>query len=208
MKLQVKYPKRFPGSKIHSVLPVEVEALVGKGVQVAENVHISSDLKSLGKNVYIGWDTRISQCESIGNFTSISNGVKIGLINHALDHISTSPYFYAKRKGWVEQDTFPEEGGSQVVIGHDVLISAGVIVLKGVKIGTGAVIGAGAIVTKDIPPYAIAVGSPARVVKFRFDEALVERLLRSEWWNLDDEKLKSLKLHFNDPEKLLGAIGC
>lgn len=77
-----------------------------------------------------------------------------------------------------------------VTIGNDVWIGTRVIIMGGVKIGNGAVIGAGAIVTKDVPDYAIAVGVPAKVVKYRFSPDIIEKLLELQWWNLSEEELK------------------
>ena len=88
-------------------------------------------------------------------------------------------------------------------IGNDVFIGANVTVLDGVKIGDGAVIGAGAVVTKDIPPYGIAVGVPARVVKYRFDDSVVRRLQQKEWWNGSAEDIKRVERYFWDIEQFL-----
>ena len=107
-------------------------------------------------------------CSSIGSFCSIAADVKIGLVNHKLDTIGTSPYFYATRKGWVKETTIYSI--TAVEIGADVLISSNVLIVEGIKIGVGAVIGAGSVVTKDVPPFAIVVGAPARVIKYRFSQ--------------------------------------
>ena len=129
-----------------------------EGVVIEQDVEIRN-LKKLSRGLYIGKRSYIGACSSIGRFTSISLDVKIGLIAHPLNHISTSPVFYAKRRGWVEKNLYNESSQGNVDIGHDVLISANVMILAGVKIGNGAVIGAGSFVNKDVPPYAIAVGS-------------------------------------------------
>ena len=81
------------------------------------------------------------------------------------------------------------EEKSKTTIGNDVWIGNGAIVINGVKVGDGAIIGAGAVVTKDVPPYCIVVGSPARVIKKRFDDAVIERLLKVQWWNWPLEKI-------------------
>ncbi|WP_140538245.1 DapH/DapD/GlmU-related protein [Mesorhizobium sp. B1-1-8] len=78
-----------------------------------------------------------------------------------------------------------------VTVGNDVWIGHGAIMLPGVAIGDGAVVGAGAVVTKDVPPYAIVVGSPAKVIRYRFSEDVVAKLLAIQWWQWDDEKVKS-----------------
>ncbi|PQO43900.1 CatB-related O-acetyltransferase [Blastopirellula marina] len=108
----------------------------------------------------------------IGNYTSIAAGVRVVNENHPLSHFSTHPQFYV----------FHEER-PWLVIGDDVWIGFNAIILPGChSIGTGAVIGAGAVVTKDVPPYAIVGGNPARVLRYRFSEDMAEELLASKWW--------------------------
>lgn len=92
-----------------------------------------------------------------------------------------------------------------IEIGNDVWIGANVTILRGVHIGDGAVIGANTLVNKDIPPYAIVVGCPARVIKYRFEETVIQKLLNLKWWNWTDEKIqRNLALFQDEPtmEKL------
>ena len=86
----------------------------------------------------------------------------------------------------------------RIVIGNDVFIGANVTVLDGVTIGDGAVIGAGAVVSKDIPPYAVAVGCPIRIIRYRFDDDQIETLRKLNWWNFDDDDLKDVERFFFD----------
>lgn len=109
----------------------------------------------------------------VGKFCSIGPNFCCGLGIHPTNLVSTSPYFY---RGKIEEY-------KQTTIGNDVFIGANVTILDGITIADGAVIGAGAVVTRDIPPYAIAVGVPAKVVKYRFDEDTIQRLLAEQWWN-------------------------
>lgn len=199
------YPKRFKNSKIQSLLPPKVESKIQNGTIIEKNVTIPAKISFIGRHVYIGQNTSISHCQSIGSFTSISMGVRIGLMSHPQNFISTSPVFYASRRGFVAQDTYQEDEGKNTVIGADVLISANVLIRNGVTIGHGAIIGAGAFVDKDIPPYAIAVGAPARVIGYRFEEALIERLLKSSWWEIDDHTLKTIG-HYNNPNDFLDTL--
>lgn len=92
----------------------------------------------------------------------------------------------------------------QTVIGHDVWIGMDVLILEGITIGTGAVIGAQSLIAKDVPPYAIVVGSPAKVQRYRFDPQTIEGLLASQWWNLTPHQLADLPME--DPVKLLEAL--
>lgn len=95
------------------------------------------------------------------------------------------------------------EETKQTIIGNDVFIGANVTVLDGVKIADGAVVGAGAVVVRDIPPYAIAVGVPARVVKYRFDEQTIKILLEKKWWDGLEEDFKRVERNFWDIKAFL-----
>ena len=91
----------------------------------------------------------------------------------------------------------------QTIIGNDVFIGANVTLLDGVKIADGAVIGAGAVVVDDIPPYAVAVGVPAKVVKYRFEEQTIKALLEKQWWNGNEEELRMVERNFWDVDAFL-----
>ena len=93
----------------------------------------------------------------------------------------------------------------QIIIGHDVWVGQGAMIMGGVKIGNGAVIGARAVVAKDIPPYAIAVGNPARVIKYRFDEETIRKFLAIKWWNWDLEKIAENAQLMTDVEKFVNT---
>ncbi len=180
--------------------------LKSKGLQINEGVNIGNWNIEIGNYCFVGKNTLIDNCKCIGNFSCISHNVNIGLVNHALDHISTNPFFYRKEKGWVKKSSYEERKGKEVEIGYDVLISANAIILEGVKIGTGAVIAAGAVVTKDVPPYAIVAGVPAKLIRYRFDEKLRKKLLDSKWWNMPKNALIKHSENFSKPEKFLAAI--
>lgn len=122
-------------------------------------------------------------------------------------------FLIARNHNYKALTTYPKYGRSnissknprQIIIGHDVWIGHGATIMGGVKIGNGAVIGAKAVVAKDIPPYAIAVGNPARVVKYRFDEETIRKLLAVKWWNWDKEKINSVLPQSPDMKKFLDA---
>jgi acetyltransferase-like isoleucine patch superfamily enzyme len=147
---------------------------------------------SIGPYTYIGKRTNII-CTNIGKYCSIAGNCTIGMGTHPLRNLSTSSLFISKNNAtghsWVENSSFQEYHHTN--IGNDVWIGTGVLVIGGISIGDGAVIGAGSIVTKDIPPYAIAVGCPARVIKYRFEQPVIKKILEVNWWNLPEEKLKN-----------------
>ena len=130
----------------------------------------------------------------IGRFCSVADEIYF-LIggSHPYKNVSSFPFDYhsSVEKIFGSAKTIPKHRHNhcQIIIGHDVWIGHGVKILDGVKIGNGAVIGTGAVVAKNIPPYAIAVGNPARVIKYRFDEETIKKLLAVKWWNWDLKKL-------------------
>ena len=124
---------------------------------------------------------------TIGNYCSFAPGFKIFRANHKMELFTTHPITYGAFGG--EKITDLEQ--KHLSIGNDVWIGANVIILPGCeKIGDGACIGAGSIVTKDVPPYAIVVGNPAKVLRYRFDQSTIERIQNTQWWLMDKESLQ------------------
>jgi len=162
---------------------------------------IVPEVKKCGKYTYVSRDSQIWTYDTeIGSFCSISDGVHIGLSQHPTKYFSTSPAFYCTNNitNLIEQDLqLEEELVLPCKIQNDVWIGAGVLIMGGVTIGNGAVVAAGAVVTKDVPPYAIVGGVPAKIIKYRFDEETIKELLDLKWWDLPDEKIKQIP--FNVP---------
>lgn len=146
----------------------------------------------LGDYSYFAKNAQVANT-TIGKFCSIGPNFCCGLGIHPTNMVSTHPQFY---RGKVEEY-------KHVTIGNDVYIGANVTVLDGVTIGDGAVIGAGSVVSKDIPPYAIAVGCPIVVKRYRMNEKQIALMERVQWWNWEEEKLKEAMELFFDIDAFL-----
>lgn len=130
---------------------------------------------------------------TIGRFCSIAEGVNIALANHRMDTVSTYPFQTLKElvQDWRGAPDEPDHATrGPVVIGSDVWIATGAFIAPGVRIGHGAVVGAGSVVTRDVPPYAVVAGNPARVIRHRFDPDTVARLLALAWWTWPAETIE------------------
>lgn len=150
---------------------------------------------------YIGPNSKIIN-SYIGKYCSIASGCNIGLANHTINNISTSPIFTERTNGtgysWVKVD-YPRTKLPKIEIGNDVWIGERVIIIsknRSLRVGNGAIIGAGSIVTKDVPPYAILAGVPAKIIRFRFNQDIINKLQEIEWWNLSESTLKKKILIF------------
>ena len=154
---------------------------------------------TIGDYTYIERNSFISNT-IIGKFCSIGPNFLCGWGVHPTNGISTSPMFYSSKKqnGKTFSAIDKIDERKQITIGNDVFIGANVTILDGVNIGDGAVIGAGAVVSKDIPPYAIAVGSPIKVIRYRFSELQINALLRIKWWDYSEELLQDVERMFFD----------
>jgi acetyltransferase-like isoleucine patch superfamily enzyme len=137
---------------------------------------------------------------SIGKFCSIGPNFLSGYGIHPLNGISTHPMFYStlKQNGMTLSKVDKVVERKKIKIGNDVFIGANVTILDGVTIGDGAVIGAGAVVTSDIEPYSVVGGVPAKLIKYRFSSDIINHLLKIEWWNWEDERLKEVEEMFWD----------
>lgn len=157
------------------------------------------------KGTFLHW------IDSIGAFCSINPTAQIGSTNHPLHLVSSHPMLY-DCINFDFIDSLKKESlkniskQKKIKIGNDVWIGTNAIILPSVTIGDGAVIGAGAVVTKDVPPYAIVGGVPAKILKYRFEDSVIEKLLRIKWWEWSDEKIKKNIEYFYDIDSFINKF--
>lgn len=149
---------------------------------------IDSDL---GAYSYISQNSLVNKTR-VGKFCSIGHGAYIGLWEHNMAVSTHSFYLYETSGNFVKGYKDYDKCVLTTTIGNDVWVGANSVILKGRSIGDGAIVGAGSIVTRDIPPYAIAVGNPAKIVKYRFEPAEIEFLCRLNWWHAPRDILQEM----------------
>lgn len=157
----------------------------------------------IGKYSYIGNNSFVIDT-TIGNFTSIAPDCYIGGTSHPIEWVSSSPVFHKWENIFKKNfATHDYEIFQKTTIGNDVWIGNKVLIKAGVNIADGAVIGMGSIVTKDIGPYEIWAGNPAKLIRKRFDDETIQKLIRIKWWNLEDELIKNYATKFNSIESFI-----
>ncbi|MCR4920735.1 MAG: CatB-related O-acetyltransferase [Bacteroidaceae bacterium] len=179
---------------------MDLQSQVDRTARVYEMAKLAES--SVGAFTYIGRRTCLVAAR-VGKFCSIASDCQIGMGTHTLSCLSTSPIFSEKdnglRRKWVEQgETNPYK---PVIVGNDVWIGLRVMIMGGVTIGNGAVIAAGAVVTKDVPPYAVVGGVPARVIRYRFNPDVQQAIEATRWWELPEQVLRR-HIHIFQKENL------
>ncbi|MFA5898426.1 MAG: rhamnan synthesis F family protein [Hyphomicrobium sp.] len=171
-------------------------------------VAVRPNLQNVGRRTYAHTDICVvNKYSVIGDFCSIGQRVIVGHGEHPQHFLSTSPYFYFDEFGMKRPETQAFDGywhTDPVIIGNDVWIGDGAFIKNGVTIGDGAIVGAHTVVTKNVPPYAIVAGNPAKVLRYRFDEAVVNELLTLKWWELPDDVIRQIP--FDDIHRAVDFI--
>ncbi|MEI7723703.1 MAG: CatB-related O-acetyltransferase [Bacteroidota bacterium] len=204
----------FKNIKIGNNVATNNSLLEGKNKIYDNTVLINS---KLGRGSYIGMDCYFNGAE-IGRYCSIGYQVKVITATHpSRRFVSTHPAFFSlsKQAGYTyvteslfqEHKLLDEQGGISVSIGNDVWIGDEVKIMGGVKIHDGAIIGARALVTKDVPPYSIVGGVPAKVIGKRFTDPEIEFLIRFRWWDKDESWIIKNANLFSDIKQFMSEIG-
>ncbi|WP_264566708.1 CatB-related O-acetyltransferase [Flavobacterium sp. N3904] len=178
---------------------------------IGDNVRLYPTYKlvnsQVGDYTYVAENSIINNT-IIGKFCSIGPNLISGWGIHPTEGISTHPMFYSTRKqnGITLSVSDKIDELLPIHIGNDVFIGMNVTILDGVKIGDGAIIGAGAVVSKNIPSYAIAVGNPIKIIKYRFDDIIIEKLQKIKWWDFEIDELILVEKHFFDINKFIKIL--
>jgi len=177
---------------------VSIKATIGQKCSVRYGSEVYDEV-ILGDYLYISGPGSYVEAAKIGKYCSIARNVTIGVSDHNYSVVSSHPFLFDKSYK-LNKNPPLEKAKTRPIIGNDVWIGMGSFVLRGVNIGDGAIVAANSVVTKDVEPYSIVAGSPARHLKYRFSPSDVRNLLEIKWWDWSEDKIKKEILSFYDTE--------
>lgn len=184
---------------------LHLKAILNCKIHKTSHVAAGCHLVNVEMNKYsdIGYDCTIINT-TIGSFCSFGANIIIGGANHTINWVSTSQVFSSQKDSLKKK--FANHSFSHFqsnVIGNDVWIGNNVLIKAGITIGDGVVIGMGSVVTKDIPPFEIWAGNPAKLIKQRFDDDIIGKLIKIQWWNWSDSKIQEHAKYFNNIQEFI-----
>lgn len=187
---------------------IKSKAIHNSTIHPTSKIEAGSEVQhsSFDKHSFCGYNCDIYYTR-IGSFCSIANDVVIGGGKHPVNWVGMSPVFYeGKDSVKAKFSRHKREKPVLTTIGNDVWIGRNAVIKGGVNIGHGSVIGMGSIVTKDVLPYSIVGGNPAKLIRMRFESYIINDLIKSEWWNLDEGILGKCAQNIKDPILFLKSI--
>jgi acetyltransferase-like isoleucine patch superfamily enzyme len=187
---------------------IRSSAVVNSKIHKTSKIEAGSSIvnTTFARHSFCGYDCTLINCE-IGAFCSIANNVMIGGARHPMEWVAMSPVFSSRKDSVKKKYSLHHKPDDiRTYIGNDVWIGENALIKAGVRIGDGAVIGMGSVVIKDVPPYSIAAGCPAKVIRKRFEDYTIDKLLKIKWWEFDDEKLHKYAEYITCPEDFIREV--
>jgi acetyltransferase-like isoleucine patch superfamily enzyme len=187
------------------ILKLSIPSILDSKIDNSVKVNAGANIvrSTIGKYSYIGYSTSVANTQ-IGNFCSIAGGCVIGGATHPIDWVSTSPVFHSGRNCMGKHFSSHQfDPFKKTIIGNDVWIGSDCLIKSGISISDGVIIGMGSVVTKNIGPYEIWAGNPAKLIRLRFDSETILALMQIKWWNWSESKISNSADLFNNVKQFV-----